>query len=61
VSPAIATTPLSNDKVGESCPVTSGYHIAQTIRLSREELRKQRLHEMADIFMDAFEALEVRA
>jgi hypothetical protein len=35
---------------------TTSYDVTRTIRMSREELRKQRLHEMADIFMDAFEA-----
>ena len=34
---------------------STGYEITQTIRMSREEWRNQRLHEIADAFMDAFE------
>ena len=51
------TVPLITDtNLGEStCSLCRSYDIARTIRMTREEWRKQRLHEMADAFMDAFE------
>jgi hypothetical protein len=36
-------------------PASTNYDVTRTIRLSREELRKQRLHELANIFESAFE------
>ena len=51
MSQSTAAVPQRSD----SEPSKSTYDIAQTIRMSREEWRNQRLHEMADAFMDAFE------
>jgi hypothetical protein len=50
-------TLLTDANLGESvCSVCRSYDVVRVVRLTREELRKQRLHEMAELFMDAFEA-----
>lgn len=45
-----ATVPQRSAK-----PASTNYDVTRIIRMSREELQAQRLHEMAEIFMDAFE------
>jgi hypothetical protein len=54
-----ALVPQRTDNNSGTSPCSS-YEFTRTIRMSREELRIQRLHEMAVIFEDAFDSLEVR-
>ena len=56
MTPAIAISPLTNN----SQPQESRYDFARTIRMTREELRAQLFHDIAQAFEDAFDALEVR-
>ncbi len=48
-------TLLTDANLGESvCSVCRSYDVVRTIRVSREALRLQRLHELANIFESAF-------
>lgn len=52
-----SVVPLVRDEhVGESvCRLCRSYDITRTIRMTPDEWRIQRLHEMADAFESAFE------
>ena len=49
-------TLLTDDNLGESiCSICRSYDVVRTIRISREALRLQRLHDLANVFESAFE------
>lgn len=57
-APQVITNPPAN--LVRPADTTVSYDISRVIRMTREEWRIQSLHDMANIFESAFDALEVR-